>query len=201
MADNIFAQLDQELESIKEEVVEDERRYSGKKGELVKSLLSTFWEIWVRFEKNKRHFTMNPQPSEFAAFPENGYPSKWTLKTGVNYADPRFDEISLVDKTAEQARIGDTLKARFYTKDGESCMRITFEYCEGEHYYKYAGWKRLCAQHIIFDGPIDKISPHKPADAILGLVKAWFESHLRRNRDLILKYVRDNYEKAATVTV
>jgi len=33
-----------------------------------------------------------------------------------------------------------------------------------------------------------------------NVIKVWFESHLRKNRDLIIKYVKENFEKGETFT-
>ncbi len=36
-------------------------------------------------------------------------------------------------------------------------------------------------------------------DKILAdLVKVWYESHLRRNRDILIKYLKQTYEKVET---
>jgi hypothetical protein len=31
-------------------------------------------------------------------------------------------------------------------------------------------------------------------------VKSWYESHLRRNRDILIKHLKDNYERGETFT-
>ena len=35
---------------------------------------------------------------------------------------------------------------------------------------------------------------------VAGVVKVWFESHLRKNRDVIIQYVKENFEKGETFT-
>jgi hypothetical protein len=177
-------------------IIEDMDKLNSQKTDITKQLIDFFWQIWIRFDRIKVHFTVDPGPQQFAIFTE--YPDKWRFKDNFNLAG--VDTISITDKTQAGGRIGDKIEARFFTKEKGVHLRIVFEYCDGEHYYKYSGWKRIFAQNIIYEAPIEKVKMNKVWDIISDIVKTWFESHLRRNRDMIIKYVKDNFEKGETFT-
>ncbi len=82
--------------------------------------------------------------------------------------------------------------------DGRTRLRIIFEYCEGEHYYKYSGWKRIWTIHTLYDQSVGRVDLDQIHRMLSGLVKVWYESHLRRNRDVLIKYLKQTYEKAET---
>ncbi len=75
---------------------------------------------------------------------------------------------------------------------------MVFEYCEGEHYYKYSGWKRIFTQRVLYDTTLNALSFDKLHKVLADVVKIWFESHIRRNRENLIKHVKDNYEKGET---
>ena len=75
---------------------------------------------------------------------------------------------------------------------------MVFEYCEGEHYYKYAGWKRVFGQFVIIDSALNDVDMDDVHDKLGEVVKAWYESHLRRNRDVLISYLKSNFEKGET---
>jgi hypothetical protein len=75
-----------------------------------------------------------------------------------------------------------------------------FEYCEGEHYYKYSGWKRIFTQRVLYDSTVNSVSLDKMHKALADIVSVWYESHLRRNRDLLIEHVKDKYDKGETFT-
>ena len=196
MPDDLFAQLDAELNELAEDITDDMGKLSEKKAAITKSLIENFWKILIRFDKRKIHFVMEPSPGAFATFEE--FPDKWAFRENIRFAD--YPQIFLIDKTQDQGRTGDSLRAWYYPVGKEMHFRLVFEYCEGEHYYKYSGWKRIFAQQILYDSPVDKVNLNKIWEILAGLVKVWFESHLRRNRDLLLKYVKENFEKGETFT-
>ena len=184
------------VEKKTEEIIHDRGEYNSQKIEVTKTLIEDFWRIWIRFNKEGLHFTMEPSHSAFAQFSE--FPDEWSFK-------PKFDfsavgSINLTDRTQDQGRIGDSIKAWYYNKDSSTHLRIVFEYCEGEHYYKYSGWKRIFTQQVLYDATLSKVSFTKIHEMLGGLIKIWFESHLRRNREMLLKHVRDNFEKGETFT-
>jgi len=77
---------------------------------------------------------------------------------------------------------------------------MIFEFCEGEHYYKYAGWKRIFSQYVLLDTPVLKFDEKKYHEVLGDVIKTWYESHLRRDREIVLKHIRDKYEKGETFT-
>ncbi len=195
MAEDLFAQLDRELVDMTVDIKEDMIKQNEKKAELSKSLIENFWKVWIRFDKIKIPFTMEPSYSTFAVFDE--FPEQWKFR---NIDFSQISTISLVDRSQEQGRTGDSLKAWYYNVDKATHLRIVFEYCEGEHYYKYSGWKRIFTQQIIYDAPLERVNFNKVWDVLSGVIKVWFESHLRRNRDIIIKYSKENFEKGETFT-
>jgi hypothetical protein len=189
-----FAQLDEELEKKTLQITDNQAEQSTQKTEINKSLLSDLFRIWARFNKINVHFTMLPDPQTFAHFVV--YPEQWDMKP-----DFRFDSVdnaTLTDRT--QGRVGDSLKAWFYSVDSQTHFRLAFEFCEGEHYYKYAGWKRIFSNYILIDTPVTKFDEKKYHEVLADLVKVWYESHLRRDREIVLKHLREKYEKGETFT-
>lgn len=189
-----FTQLDEELEKKTLQITDNLVEQSTQKTEINKNLLSDFFRIWTRFNKINVHFSMIPDPQTFAHFVV--YPEQWDMKP-----DFRFDSVdnaSLTDRT--QGRVGDSLKAWFYSVDSQTHFRLAFEFCEGEHYYKYAGWKRIFSNYILIDTPVTKFDEKKYHEVLADVVKAWYESHLRRDREIVLKHLREKYEKGETFT-
>jgi hypothetical protein len=189
-----FAQLDEELEKKTLQITDNQAEQSTQKTEINRNLLSDLFRIWTRFNKINVHFTMMPDPQTFAHFVV--YPEQWDMKP-----DFRFDSVdnaTLTDRT--QGRVGDSLKAWFYSVDSQTHFRLAFEFCEGEHYYKYAGWKRIFSNYTLIDTPVTKFEEKKYHEVLADIVKVWYESHLRRDREIILKHLREKYEKGETFT-
>src|SRR5438046_8081604 len=84
----------------------------------------------------------------------------------------------------DQGRVGDALKVNYVETDGKAHLRVTFEYCEGEHYYKYSGWKRIWTIHTLYDEPLDKTNVDDLHRLFADLVRVWYESHLPEPRRL-----------------
>ncbi len=189
-----FAQLDQELEKKTTQITDNFMEQNTQKGTINKALLEDLFRIWIRFNKINVHYTMLPESSTFAAFVV--YPEQWSFKTDFDYTG--IDNASLTDRT--QTRVGDSLKIWYYAVDSQTHFRMIFEFCEGEHYYKYAGWKRIFTQYVLLDVPITKFDEKKYHEVLADVVKNWYESHLRRDREIILKHIRDKYEKGETFT-
>jgi len=193
-----FDDLDAELERKTAEIIEDVGEQNIQRSEINKTLIEDLWKIWKRFNKINVHFTMEPNYNAFAIF-ERGedFPhGEWKWRPGFNPAS--VTSIQLVDKTQDQGRIGDALKINYYNVDDKPHLKILFEYCEGEHYYKYSGWKRIYAQHLLCDEALDKLSMDRIHDLFKDIVKVWYESHLRRNRDILLGHLKKHYEKVET---
>ncbi|MEW5761340.1 MAG: hypothetical protein AB1779_11310 [Candidatus Thermoplasmatota archaeon] len=196
MPEDIFTQLDRELEAMQGAISSERARYSEKKENIVKKLLENFWYIQQKFDHRRVHFTLEPVPMDFMITLDQ--PGAWKFREDYDFTG--VSAISLADKTHIQGRLGDALTASFYSTEKDTHVRITFEYIEGEHYYKYSGWKQIYAQHILYDSPLEKANMTKIWEIVSELVKAWFESHLRNDRNIIIKYVKDNYEKGMTYT-
>ncbi|MCD6461695.1 MAG: hypothetical protein J7L61_03025 [Thermoplasmata archaeon] len=196
MADDWFAALDQELAQKEEEIKQDVGVQNTKKGEVNRTLIEDFWRIWNKFNNINVHFTMEPSHSAFAQFER--FPDLWEFKPNFNFS--AVNSISLVDRTQDQGRMGDSIKVRYYNKGDKVALRMVFEFCEGEHYYKYSGWKRIFGQYVLYDEYLDKVSLKRIHEVLADVVKVWYESHLRRNRDLILNHIKDNYERGESFT-
>jgi hypothetical protein len=189
-----FSQLDQELEKKTVQITDNFVEQMAQKGTVNKALLEDFFRSWIRFNKINVHFTMLPESAAFAAF--TMYPEQWAFKPDFDFAG--VDNVSLTDRT--QTRVGDSIKAWYYSVDSQTHFRIVFEYCEGEHYYKYAGWKRIFTQYVLLDVPVLKFEEKKYHDVLTDVIKVWYESHLRRDREIVLKHIREKYEKGETFT-
>jgi hypothetical protein len=162
----------------------------SKKFEVNKTLVADFWKILLRFEQVGIHFAIDPPHEKFAKFEK--YPSEWSLKENYNFGE--LTQIFVTDRTQEHGRVGDTLKARYYVDEGVTHIRFTFEYCEGEHYYKYSGWKRIFGQYVLYDSTLEALDLDSVHDIFAGLVKAWYESHLRKNRQVLLDYIKATFQ-------
>jgi hypothetical protein len=143
--------LDEELEKTAQEIVKDISQTSQKKIDLTKTLLADIWRVWLRFNRINVTFKMEPEASSFLRFRD--YPNEWDLKNDEEFDYGGLNQISLIDVSPFQNRTGDALKVLFYPKDGETYVKMIFEFCEGEHYYKLAGWKRIFVQYILYEAP------------------------------------------------
>jgi len=189
-----FAELDAELEKKMLQINDNIVEQSTQKVTINKSLLEDFYRVWIRFNKINVHFTLLPEAGTFAQFVV--YPEQWNFKPDFDFGS--IDNITLTDRT--QGRVGDSLKAWYYSVDSQTHFRIAFEFCEGEHYYKYAGWKRIFSQYVLLDVPVAKFEEKRYHEILADLIKVWYESHLRRDREIVLKQLREKYEKGETFT-
>jgi len=105
-----------------------------------------------------------------------------------------------VDRTQDQGRIGDALRVSYYAENNKPNMRIDFQYCEGEHYYKYSGWKRIYSQHMLYDKALDKVDLGDVHGIFKDVIKTWYESHLKRNRSILLNHLKSKYPGVETFT-
>ena len=189
-----FAQLDQELEKKTTQITDNFTEQNSQKGSINRVLLEDFFKVWSRFNKINAHFTMLPEKENYVAF--EIYPDKWSIKPDFDFAG--VDSATLFDRT--QTRVGDSIKVWYYSVDSQTHFRMIFEFCEGEHYYKYAGWKRIFSQYVLLDTPVLKFDEKKYHEVLADIIKTWYESHLRRDREIVLKHIRDKYEKGETFT-
>ena len=191
-----FDNLDKELEKKTAQAKKSTGAESTQKDDLNRIVISDFWKVLLRFDKINIHFSIEPNHTQFAQFEK--YPYEWSLKE--NYDFGGINQIQLVDRTREQGRVGDALKIRHYTEDDVQHLMLTFEFCEGEHYYKYSGWKRIFGQYILFDAPIKKLDMDQFHTVLADVVRNWYESHLKHNRDAFLEYLGNTFEKGETYT-
>jgi len=93
--------------------------------------------------------------------------------------------------------LGDSLKI-IYKKDDQERISLIFEFSEGEKYDRYTGWHRYFTQYILYDKPIREAKLEEIENILLDVIAKWYESQLRRDRDVILKYIKENYKKGET---
>lgn len=192
--ENWFADLDKELDKKTEKAKKDEGAETSQREDVNRTLIADFWKILLRFEKINIHFTIEPSHTLFAQFEK--YPYDWSLKDNFDYGG--VNQVQIVDRTREHGRIGDTLRARYYKEGDDYNIRFSFEYCEGEHYYKYSGWKRIYGKFILYDAPLNKLDLDQVHAILVDIVRAWYESHLKHDRDMLLTHLKENYEKGET---
>ncbi len=191
-----FSSLDSELEKRTLEIAQDVGQQASKKADLNKTLIEDLFRVWKRFNKINVTLTLDPSYNSFAIFDTTFPYGEWHWRPGFN--PTLVNMIQLIDRTQDQGRIGDALRIEYIMVDGKPRLKMIFEYCEGEHYYKYSGWKRLWAQHHLYEENVDKLNLDQIHNIMGDIVKVWYESHLRRNRDALLKHVKKNYEKVET---
>jgi len=191
-----FDSLDSELEKKTMEIAHDVGQQATMKDELNKSLIDDLFKVWKRFNKINVTLSLEPSYNNFAIFDEPFPDGAWHWRPGFNAT--AVNSLSLIDRTQDQGRIGDALKIEYVSADGKPRLKMTFEYCEGEHYYKYSGWKRLWAQHNLYEADVDKLNVDKVHEIMGDIVRAWYESHLRRNRDSLIKHIKKSYERVET---
>ena len=194
--DDWFSSLDAELEKKTKEIIEDVGEQNVARLELNKTLIEDFWKVWKRFNKINVHFALEPSYTNWAVFPDTFPDGDWHWRPGFNPA--AVQTVQLLDRSMDQGRVGDALKVNYIEVDGKVHLRVTFEYCEGEHYYKYSGWKRIWMIHTLYDQPLDHAEVDDLHRLFADLVRVWYESHLRRNRDVLIKYLKQTFEKVET---
>lgn len=191
-----FDSLDKELEKKTSEIIKDVGQKNALKTEINTVLLEDFLRIWGRFSKIGVHLTMEPAPTTFALF--HHYPDSWKLKKEFDFSE--LSSFSLLDTTQDEGRVGDTLLVNYYNIGTVSRFRMSFEFCEGEHYHRYLGWKRHYARHVLLDAPLDKVKTERVHDVLGDIIKVWYESHLRRDREFLVNHIKENYERVESFT-
>ncbi|MFW5903857.1 MAG: hypothetical protein ACOC89_01485 [Candidatus Saliniplasma sp.] len=188
-----FDELDAELEKKTEETFRSLGERDSRMAELNRQFIKDFWRIWIRFEKLNIHFSMKPDYSSFAHFKE--FPEEWDFREDFDFSGVRT--IKLMDKTQDEDRTGDTIMLNYYTEEDDLYLGMFFEFCEGETYYKYSGWKRIFARYELakYKFPIGDKKVDEIHEKLKEIIKTWYESHLKRDRDTIINYIKDNFEK------
>lgn len=191
-----FDDLDKELEKKTSEVIKDVGKKNVIKTDLNTVLMEDFLRVWGRFSKIGVHLTMEPTPTTFALF--DNYPESWKIKEDFDFSE--VNSFSLLDTTQDEGRVGDTLLVNHYSVGTVPRFRMSFEFCEGEHYHRYLGWKRHYAKHILLEVPLDRAKLERVHDVLADIVRVWFESHLRRDREFLVNHIKENYERAESFT-
>jgi len=192
-----FRALDEELTKITEEIFQTSGEERKRKEELNRILIEDFLRIWDKFNDIRVHVTMEPPHNLYVTF--KNYPKEWEFKPNFDFST--INTIQLVDKTQVQGRVGDGIRFTYYVDEkGVLHLRGTFEYCEGEAYYKYGGWKRVFNVHVLYDAPIMKVDIDRIHQILADIVKTWYESHLKKNRDILITHIKNTYEKGETYT-
>ena len=189
-----FDELDAELDEKTEEIIKNLDEKDSKLADLNKEFIKDFWRVWIRFEKVHVHFSMVPDKEDFANFKE--FPHEWDFKEKFDFADVRA--IKLSDRSQADNRTGDSLVIEYFNTDDEKLkVGMFFEFCEGESYYKYSGWKRIFARYSLveFDFPMSNKDIDKYHDVLKEVVRVWYESHLKDDRSTIIDHVKENYDK------
>ncbi len=188
-----FDELDAELDEKTSEVFRNLGERDSKMAEINRQFIKDFWRIWIRFEKLNVHFSMQPDYSSFAHFDE--FPENWEFREDFDFSSVK--KIKLMDKTQENNRTGDSLVLEYYNKDEKLRIGLFFEFSEGETYYKYSGWKRIFARYSLFDEefPVEDEEMDEFHDILKEIVKKWYGSHLKQDRDMIINHIENEYEK------
>ena len=53
---------------------------------------------------------------------------------------------------------------------------------------------------MIYDAPLSDFNMEKMHESLGDVVMAWFESHLRNNRETLVNHLKTKYEKGETFT-
>lgn len=159
-------------------------------------MVQDLWKIYLKFVDVNVHFTLDPPATNWASFTD--YPTNWKIRDEYNFG--ALNSISFVDTTREDDRTGDALKMMYELgPDGEK-IKITFEFFEGEKYYKYSGWKRTYAKHILYDNLVSKSSIDEIHNILSDLILKWYESHLKRDRNLLINHIKEKYPISESFT-
>jgi len=186
-----FSKLENELNKKTEEILKSINTESGKKADLNATLIQDLWKVYLKFGDINVHFNLEPPYTQWATFID--FPTNWKLKEDFNFGNVNF--ISFTDTTREQGRTGDSLKIIYTNPGNGERVRLIFEYNEGERYYKYSGWKRVYTQYILYDKPLSEASIDEIHDVLFNIITKWYESHLRKDRNLLIDYVTKNFQK------
>lgn len=188
-----FQKLEKELQKKEEEVLRDNSMTTGKKAEINKKLLTDLWVTWVRFNKQDIHFTIEPAPNKWLEF--TSYPDKFELRNDFFFEN--VNNIVFRDTATDIERLGDSLKI-IYKKEEQERINVLFEFSEGEKYDRYTGWHRYFTQYILYEKSIREADLKEIENVLLNVISKWYESQLRRDRDVIIQYIKENFKKGET---
>jgi len=188
-----FEGLEEELVQRAQQAQQETAEERKIRERLNKEIITDFWNVWKKFYQLGALFVMDPPYQNWAQF-IGIYPfGDWTWR---NAFDPSsVSLIQLGDRTPEQNRVGDSLRVEYHRQEKEGFVRVVFEYTEGEHYYKYSGWKRIYVRHTLYDSTLKQASLTDLHKVFKDVVSVWYESHVKRDRGFLLHHLKRNYEK------
>lgn len=191
-----FEKLRSDLNKKSEEILKSYNLESDKKRSINIEMVQDLWKIYLKFVDVNVHFTLEPPATNWASFTD--YPTTWKIRDEYNFG--ALNTISFVDTTREDDRTGDALKMIYELgPDGEN-IKISFEFFEGEKYYKYSGWKRTYAKHTLYENLVSKASIDDIHNILATLILKWYESHLKRDRNFLINYVKEKYPLSESFT-
>lgn len=189
--DDWFEALDEELEKATNKLNDTSSQKTTKKFDINKELMEDLWRIYLRFDKINAHLGLDPEESTFMQVKGD----EWSLREDFDYA--LLNRMALSDRT--EGRVGDGLQVHHYLmSDGKEGLKITFNFMEGEKYDKYKGWMRLYSHFNLYDVPLSKADMETIHGIFSEVVKKWYESYLKRDREYLLSSLAKSYEKGET---
>jgi len=188
-----FSKLDEQLAKKEKEVLKESSLTTGKKSELNKKILTDLWQTWVRFNMQNIHFTIDPPPNKWLEF--TSYPDKFQLSNDFFFEN--VSHISFRDTAGDKERVGDSLKIIYKNEENET-ISVLFEFSEGEKYDRYTGWHRYFTQYILYESPLKSAKLEEVENVLLDVITKWYESQLRRDRNVIIEDIKKNYKKGET---
>ncbi len=191
-----FEKLQSDLNKKSEEILKGYNLETDKKRNINIEMVQDLWKIYLKFVDVNVHFTLDPPATNWASFTD--YPTNWKIRDEYNFG--ALNSISFVDTTREDDRTGDALKMMYELGPEGEKIKITFEFFEGEKYYKYSGWKRTYAKHILYDSLVSKSSIDEIHNILSDLILKWYESHLKRDRNLLINHIKEKYPISESFT-
>ncbi len=201
---------DKELEREKEEFyrIKEESREKTKmiseifetpgerKSEIAKHnkiFIKDLFRIWIRFQKINAPIGMCPEPLSFAKFTD--FPENWELREDFDFSSLKV--IKLSEKTSKGVGPGDSLILEYRTKNDDLWIELLFECVEDKKYSRDRGWTKTVSRYSLFQErfPIEEVKMAEFHDTLKEIVKNWYDSNLENNRDVMIDYVKSNYEK------
>ncbi len=191
-----FEKLQSDLNKKSEEILKGYNLETDKKRNINIEMVQDLWKIYLKFVDVNVHFTLDPPATNWASFTD--YPTNWKIRDEYNFG--ALNSISFVDTTREDDRTGDALKMIYELGPEGEKIKITFEFFEGEKYYKYSGWKRTYAKHTLYDNLVSKSSIDDIHNVLSDLILKWYESHLKRDRNLLINHIKEQYPISESFT-
>ncbi len=191
-----FEKLQSDLNKKSEEILKGYNLETDKKRNINIEMVQDLWKIYLKFVDVNVHFTLDPPATNWASFTD--YPTNWKIRDEYNFG--ALNSISFVDTTREDDRTGDALKMIYELGPEGEKIKITFEFFEGEKYYKYSGWKRTYAKHTLYENLVSKSSIDEIHNVLSDLILKWYESHLKRDRNLLINHIKEKYPISESFT-